>query len=385
MPFWRKSAKASQAQRPELRIGVIAARSGIWASYGEAARRGFELGLAYATGGTLAVAGRPLRLLIEDDGGKEQKTYELATTLVQEAGCELLQGCTLSQPALQLLRVAQSTRRVAMIAVAATDVLTAEGFTPYIFRTASCTAQDAAAGHYVARYLGRRVAFLSADSLWGQQSRSAWWRILAQEGAEIVGDVLVPVHTTDFRPYLREAVQRDPEVLFPFWAGSLVRYLLEQIRELGLFDGLHVVGNLVDQETLQRVGLAPAGMVCAVKYHHTFADNPVNAWLVQQHQEWYGTPPDLLTEGGFTSAVALVEALKRTGGDTRPESLIPALEGLKFNGPKGEYTLRSQDHQALQPMYVAQLVPNAAGTTCEPRLLAELSAEETAPPIRTVG
>jgi len=382
MRLWRRPSVPAPAQRSDLRIGVIAARSGIWASYGEAAWRGFELGLAYATGGTLAVAGRPLRLLIEDDGGKEQKTQELAMALVQEAGCELLQGCTLSQPALHLLRVAQSARRVTMIAVAATDVLTAEWFTPYGFRTASCTAQDAAAGWYVARHLGRRIAFLSPDSLWGQQSRAAWWRVLAQAGAEIVDDVLVPPHITDFRPYVREAVQRQPEVLIPFWAGSLVRYLLEQLRELDLFVTLRVVGNLVDQETLQRVGLAPAGMICAVKYHYTFADNPVNAWLVQQHWERYGTPPDLLTESGFTSAVALVEALKRTAGDTRPERLIPALEGLKFSGPKGEYILRPQDHQALQPMYVAELVPDASGTVCEPRLLVELSAEETAPPIR---
>ncbi len=376
MAPWLKRPQPA-AKKPELRIGVIAARSGVWASYGLAALRGFELGLAYATAGSLTVAGRFITLVIEDDGGKPQKTQELATTLVQAGGCELLQGCTVSQPTLTLVRVAQMTQRVTLLAVAATDALTAARYTPYVFRTASCTAQDAAAGRYVVQHLGRRIAFLASATLWGQQSRAAWWRVMVEQGAEIVGDVQVPAQTTDFRPYLREALLNASDVLIPFEAGSLVRYLLEQIREVGA----RVAGNLVDRETLQRVGLAPAGMVCSVKYHHAFADNPVNAWFVQQHLARYGEPPDLLSEGGFTSAVALVEALKRTEGDTRPETLIPALEGLTFSGPKGQYTLRPQDHQTLQPMYVAELVPAAAGPWCEPRLLAEISAADAAPPL----
>lgn len=372
----------SKPVRPaELRVGIVAARSGVWAGYGEDALRGFELGLDEATAGTRVVAGRELRLFIEDDGGVEARTQDLAARLVQDAGCEVLVGCTISQTSLQLVRVAQSLQRVALIAVAATDVLTAELLTPYTFRTAASTAQDAAAGgRYVAQHPGKRIAFISPDSLWGQQSRAAWWRVLARHGADIVADVLAPTHTTDFRPYLREIMDKRAEVLIAFWAGSLTRYLLEQLREVGVFDRMHVAGNLVDRETLRAVGTAPAGMVCAAKYHHSFPQNPVNSRFVLRYQERYGEPPDLLSESGFSAAVALVEGLKRSQGEARAAALIPALSGLSFDGPKGRYTLRAEDHQALQPMYVAELRPAPDGTSCEPYLLAEISAEDAAPP-----
>jgi branched-chain amino acid transport system substrate-binding protein len=76
-----------------------------------------------------------------------------------------------------------------------------------------------------------------------------------------------------------------------------------------------------------------------------------------------------------------VLALEATGGDTDPGVLIPALEGLSFQGPKGEYTIRPEDHQALQPMYIIEVISE---TPEEPfawfGLVREVSGEDSAPP-----
>jgi branched-chain amino acid transport system substrate-binding protein len=66
--------------------------------------------------------------------------------------------------------------------------------------------------------------------------------------------------------------------------------------------------------------------------------------------------PDLFTECAFATAQALVAGVTASGGDTFPENLIPALEGLTFEGPKGTYFIQPGDHQALVPMYIAELV-----------------------------
>jgi branched-chain amino acid transport system substrate-binding protein len=111
--------------------------------------------------------------------------------------------------------------------------------------------------------------------------------------------------------------------------------------------------------------------------------NPINDWLVRRHQERHGEPPDLFTGGGFAAGIALVEGLRRTGGNPDAEVLIPALEGLSFAGPKGTYTFRREDHQALQPMYIVEMVstPDLDQPWAIPRLIREMSAEETAPPV----
>ena len=46
--------------------------------------------------------------------------------------------------------------------------------------------------------------------------------------------------------------------------------------------------------------------------------------------------------------MAIVEALKKTSGDTDTEKLITAMEGMSFDTPKGKMTFRKEDHQAMQ-------------------------------------
>ena len=66
-------------------------------------------------------------------------------------------------------------------------------------------------------------------------------------------------------------------------------------------------------------------------------------------------PPDLFTAGGMASAIALAAALEKTGGDASGDALIPALEGLTFEGPKGTYHIRPGDHVCEQPMNILKL------------------------------
>ena len=49
--------------------------------------------------------------------------------------------------------------------------------------------------------------------------------------------------------------------------------------------------------------------------------------------------------------MAVVEAMKKTNGDTDTNKLIAAMEGMSFETPKGRMTFRKEDHQAMQSMY----------------------------------
>jgi branched-chain amino acid transport system ATP-binding protein len=59
------------------------------------------------------------------------------------------------------------------------------------------------------------------------------------------------------------------------------------------------------------------------------------------------------------------------------------MEGMSFEAAKGAYTFRRQDHQALQPMYIVEMVPDPDPTRpwAVPKLIRETSPEETAPPV----
>ena len=146
---------------------------------------------------------------------------------------------------------------------------------------------------------------------------------------------------------------------------------------------MKVTGGLGDREARHALGLDAVGMVGICKYAPILPDNSINTWLTEKHIERHGSAPDLFTGGGFAAGVALVEALKKTNGNPDAGALIPVLEGLTFEGPKGTYTFRPEDHQALQPMYIVEMVedPDPDHAWAIPSLIRETAPEETAPPV----
>jgi branched-chain amino acid transport system substrate-binding protein len=83
----------------------------------------------------------------------------------------------------------------------------------------------------------------------------------------------------------------------------------------------------------------------------------------------------------MSAALAIVEAIKKTDGDTDADKLIETMEGMSFETPKGTMTFREEDHQALQEMYSVTLEESDEFEYPVPVLKRVLTPEETAPPI----
>ena len=60
----------AQAQDKEVRIALIASKTGPLEAYAKQTIVGFTMGLNYATGGTMMVAGKKLVVIEKDDQGK---------------------------------------------------------------------------------------------------------------------------------------------------------------------------------------------------------------------------------------------------------------------------------------------------------------------------
>ena len=80
--------------------------------------------------------------------------------------------------------------------------------------------------------------------------------------------------------------------------------------------------------------------------------------------------------------MAVVEALKKTNGDTKTEKLIEAMEGMSFDTPKGKMTFRKDDHQAMQSMYHFRIKVDPAVAWGIPELVKEIEPGEMDIPIR---
>jgi ABC-type branched-subunit amino acid transport system ATPase component/ABC-type branched-subunit amino acid transport system substrate-binding protein len=352
--------------------------------YGTMQVRGLKLGIEYATQGSWHVAGRPIELIIEDDSGDATTAARKARELIEQQQVDILQGGVSSATAIVLSGIAEEYRRTLLVEPAAADSITGEHFNRYVFRTAASVGQDAAAGgQHAVENLGRTFCFIAPDYAFGRQSTAAWKRVIEEHGGETLAEFLVPPETKDFAPYVEEILETGADVLVQSWAGAGYRELFSQLRDLGVFDRMKVTGGLGEREARHALGMDGVGLVGICKYSYVLPDNPINDWLTENHVERHGEPPDLFTGGGFAAGAALVEALKRTGGNPEADAMISVMEGMSFAGPKGSYTFRPEDHQALQPMYIVEMVedPDLDHPWTIPQLIREVTPEEAAPPV----
>ena len=82
----------------------------------------------------------------------------------------------------------------------------------------------------------------------------------------------------------------------------------------------------------------------------------------------------------MAAALAVVKALESTD-DWDTESLIKAMEGMKWDTPKGEMEFRPEDHQALQSMYHFKIRVDDNVDWAIPELVREIKPSEMNIPI----
>ncbi len=384
-----------------IKIGVVTDRSGALASYGEMEVNGLYLGIEYATSGTFQVLGRDIQILVEDDVGNPTQAVAKATKLILDDGVDFLQGCASSACASAVQAVAAEYGVIFMVAPAADDKITGEGFNNYTFRTASNTWHDAfTGGPFAVAYLGKKFAFLAPDYSWGYSTVNSWRYAIEKYGGQVIHVEYASATTVNFAPYLNRIISADPDCFIPVWAGGGSMYLFPAMADLGMYDLMNVTSGIGDLFSLQLLDIA-INFTGMTKYAYTLPNNTVNDWLVNTWRAKYDNNtlpvktsltlpvPDLFVESAFAAGQAIVYAVQQAG-NTNAENLITVLEGLSFTGPKGQMYIRPEDHQALQSMYIAQVFNDTTSwiTNYYPngfinlRLIVEIPPELTAPPIR---
>ena len=378
-----------------LVIGLLVDQSGPLTIYGVELENGFKLGLLYAAGvdpaeyasidealAAVTVAGRPVEVVVRDNASDADTAASQARELIEQEGAEILVGAPSSGVMTGVQQVAVDSDVILLAAPAASPAITGANFNENTFRICRNTFQDFLAfAPFATAELGTNFVILAIDNDFGRASATAAG-VLSSAGITFVQDpIFAPLETTDFTPYLQQVLNSGADAVLPIWAGDSSVTLFQQIDELGVGDQMAVVSAFNSNDIVATSDPSNIGNISWIVYHYSFPANPINDWLVETHVAAFDDVPDLFTECSFATAQALVASVEATSGDTLPDAMIPALEGLMFEGPKGTYAIRPSDHQALVPMYIARLVNLDDPDQNFYELLAEVPASEIIPPI----
>ncbi len=375
---------AALAAEP-IKIGLVQGISGPFEVYAKQVMEGFKLGLEYGTGGKMELLGRKIQVIIEDDQLKPDVSKRLVTKLYADDKVDLVVGTTSSAAALAVLPVAQEFKKLLIVEPAVADSITGEHWNRYVFRTGRNSGQDAISNALAIAKPGVSIATIAQDYAFGKDGVAAYKAAVEKLGAKVVHEEYAPVQATEFTAPIQKiigALKDKPgeKYVFVIWAGKggpFPQLVDSRLDKYGIT--LTSGGNVLDVLKAMKA-MKLEGMVGGLYYYYEIPKNPVNDWLVKEHQKRLNTPPDFFTCGGFAAAMAVVTAIQKAGS-TDTEKLIAAMEGMEFQTPKGKMVFRKEDHQALQSMYAFKFVSKPDVPWLVPMLIKELSLTETAPPI----
>jgi len=370
------------ADGKEIRIAHVYSKTGPLEAYGKQTQIGLMMGLDYATGGTMAVGGKKLVVIEKDDQGKPDVGKSLLAAAYGDDKADVAVGPSSSGVALALLPVAEEYKKILLVEPAVADAITGDKWNKYIFRTGRNSTQDAISNAVALDKPSVTIATLAQDYAFGRDGVKAFKEAL--KTAKVVHEEYLPTSTTDFTAgaqRLIDALKDKPgrKVIWVLWAGAGNPFKIADL-DLKRY-GIEIAtgGNILP--VMANFKNFP-GMEGATYYYFGIPKNPANEWLVANHYKKFQAPPDFFTAGGMSAGIAIVEALKKTNGDTATPKLIQTMEGMSFDTPKGKMTFRKEDHQAMQSMYHFKIKVDPAFAWGVPELVGEIKPEQMNVPIR---
>ena len=375
---------AMPASAQDLKIALIHGKTGPLEAYAKQTETGLRMGFEYATKNTMTVDGRKIVLITKDDQGKPDLAKAALAEAYQDDKVDLAIGTTSSGAALAMLPVAEENKKVLIVEPAVADAITGEKWNRYIFRTGRNSSQDAISNAVAIGKPGVTIATLGQDNAFGRDGVAAFKDALSKTGATLATEEYVPPATTDFTAAaqrLFDGLKDKPgrKIIWVIWAGggdplTKIQDMDPKRYNIELSTGGNILPALAAYKRLP-------GMEGATYYYYAIPKNPVNDWLVAEHQKRFNAPPDFFTAGGFAAAMAAVTAVQKAKS-TDTEKLSAAMEGMEFDTPKGKMIFRKEDHQALQSMYHfrVKVDPNLAWADNE--LVRELKIDDMTIPIK---
>ncbi|WP_028101104.1 substrate-binding domain-containing protein [Pseudoduganella violaceinigra] len=367
----------------ELKVALIAGKTGILEPYARETETGFMMGLEYLTGGKMEINGRKLKVIVKDDQSKP----DLGRTLLAEAygddKVDIAVGTSSSGSAIAMLPIAAEYKKILLVEPAVADAITGAKWNRYIFRTARNSMQDGLAA--ASTFKQGSVAFLAQDYAFGKDAVAAAREALKLTGSKaiIVHEEYAPQNATDFTASAQRLFDKlkdapQPRILQIIWAGPNPMNKIADMKPERYGISLAPGGNILP---VLKTWKSFAGTEGTIYYYYAFPRNTMNDWFVAEHQKRFKSPPDMFTAGGFTAASAVYNALARTGGgDT--QKMIAAMEGMEFETPKGTMKFRKEDHQAMQPMYHFRIKKDQKNEWDLLELVREIPAAELPVPVK---
>lgn len=324
----------AQGTPEPLRLGLLTAKTGPFASGGLDMERGLQ---SYLAANDQMLGGRKIELIVADTGGVPSSARTKTQELVERERAQVLMGPLAAFEALATDDYMRA-RKIPVFPVAAAEDMTQRKANPWLFRASSTSAQCA---HPLADYCAKklkykRMVLVADDIAYGHEMTAGFQRVFEEAGGKVVQKLFPPLTAPDYGSFLAQ-LNRDADAVFLGFAGSNGFRFIRQFNEYGLRGKMALVGGMtaLDEAVLRNMGDEALGIV-TVNWYSAELANPVNAKFAGAFRKVHGYDPGFYAACTHVSASVLDAALQPLKGQPFDrESLRASLQKTNASTARG--------------------------------------------------
>ena len=341
-----------------IRLGLMSPLSGLVEIYGAEISYAAQIACDEINerGGVL---GRPLQLIIEDDGSLPDTAVPAALRLIEQHHCVALIGNLLSNSRIAVANQVAEPKRIPLL-----NFSFYEGSISgrYFFHFAALPNQQIDKMiPYMGLHYGLKMFFAGNNYEWPRGSIDAAKRSLKTLGGDVVGEEYLPIgaSTAEIDVLLEAVARSGADVFVPYFAGVDQITLLTRFTEMGLKNHMAVVMGHYDEVMASSL---PAHLREGFYSSNTYfmsVDTPENKRYLERLARYGYAVQSNFGEGAYLCVHAFAKAVE-AAGTTDAEALVDALEYVGVSSPQGEVIMDAKTHHAHVNTYLSRC--NSDGT-----------------------
>ena len=338
-----------------IKIGVLSPLTGMMSATVKDMLAGMQI---YMEEIGYQAAGRKIELIVEDDEAVPATGLTKARKLVEKDAVQIMTGATMASTGYALAPYIDSKEIPMTYPIIAAEDLTQRQRPKWIVRTGwNCSQANHPFGQYVYQLLKfRKVAVVGLDFAFGWENSGCFQKTFEEAGGKVVQKIWIPLTVTDFSPYLAQ-IPKDIDGVYAVLAARSALQFTKQYQEFGLKAKIPLIGGgtTTDEHVLPSMGDEAVGIITPLHYSEAL-DNPANKKFVKAFREKAKKSASYFSEGTYTGARWIVEAIKAVKGDVENRGrLLEALKKVELGDvPRGSFKLDDYGNH-VQNVYIRKV------------------------------
>lgn len=347
---------ASEPQTP-IKIGILYPLTGTYAFLGKRQLRGWEVALEMVN---YKVAGRPIKLIVEDDESNPSVGLDKTVKLIERDRVCVLGGIVSSAVAYAIRDTVERSRVPLIITMSGAAGLTQEKRSPFVFRVIQPSTSPP---HYMAQFLYeelklRKAVTSSNDYSYGRECLSAFKKEFERLGGEVLFENFAPLGTPDFGPYCTKLANftGKADVLFFVHSGAEAIRFIKAVEEFGLKKTFVIAnwGGMEEGSELNQAGSAAEGLYTIAIYF--FGIKTQANQIFQEHVKRKGEGVDIRNFYGYLAAQVVLNAINKVKGKVEAtDEFLRALRDVQLESASGPIRFDPRSQNILQNLYISQV------------------------------